>query len=144
MNETLKSDFGRICEMAYQAKTIEEASVALFYLYQLCAALGFDNEGVTVRDCDTNKRLPALHEAIWHGVASALYGSKIQIAAFRPVPVYSYRGRLIKVELRDIEHGTRLSVELDFNLGSLLEKTERNRSIALELKRSRCFKRGGF
>lgn len=134
MNETLKADFGKICEMAYRAKNVDEAAVAAFYLYQIFKQLNFDAGNIAVKYCELNQDLPEMQEAMWRGFSVALWASKCQIAAFRPVPVNSFRGRLIKVELREIEHAAWRGGDLDFNLGSLVEKTKHLHNSYNEIK----------
>lgn len=105
MNERLKADYQRICEMAYRARTVEEAEVPLFYTYLMCRQLGYDNSGIRLRcGAPAGGRLPLLHDAIWRGVATALWASPCQIYGFEPNEVFSFRGRLLKVEIRNVEH----------------------------------------
>lgn len=105
MDEKLKRDYQRICEAAYHAKNIEQAQVPLFYLYLICQQFDFDNSGISLR-CGTveGKARPLMQEALWCGVASCLWASPCHIVAFRPRPINSYRGRLLKIEIDGVEH----------------------------------------
>lgn len=136
MNELLKSDYGRICEMAHCAHSVEEASVVLFYVYQMCRQLGLDNDGLAVRFGEVS--LPGtsvLHEAIWTGVAEALWDSPAQIAAFRPVEARSYRGRLLRVDLCDVEHSVCHNAIISFSLDEIVKNIEIRRQAYSDLGR---------
>lgn len=127
MDEVLKSDYQRVCEMAYHSRTIEQAEVPLFYIYLMCQQLGFENHGLRVesgRPLSIVKILPPLHEAIWNGVAMALWASPCHIKSFTPSPVYSFSGRLLKVELRGILHDRYSYGGVDFDLANLVEYVE--------------------
>lgn len=120
--------------MAYRAKNVDEAAVAAFYLYQIFKQLNFDAENIAVKYCQLSQDLSIVHEALWRGFSVALWASKCQIAAYRPVPVCSYKGRLIKVELREIEHAAWRGGDIDFNLESLVEKTRHLHNSYNEIK----------
>ena len=125
MNEILKKDYQRICEMAYRAKSVEQAEVPLFYVYLICQQLGFDNTGIRIEDnSPCGRLLTTLHEAIWTGVARALRASPAHIRSFRPVEVYSFRSRLIKVELQGVEIGRPCQIDIDFDLEKLCKDVE--------------------
>lgn len=126
MNEILKKDYQRICEMAFRAKNVEQAEVPLFYVYLICQQLGFDNTGIRIEDSTPcGRKLTTLHEAIWTGVAKALRASPAHISSFRPVEVYSFRSRLIKVELQGVEIGRPCQIDLDFDLEKICKDVER-------------------
>ena len=126
MNEILKKDYQRICEMAYRAKSVEQAEVPLFYVYLICQQLGLDNTGIRIEEqSPCGRHLTTLHEAIWTGVARALRASPAHISSFRPVEVYSFRSRLIKVELQGVEVGRPCQIDIDFDLEKLCKDVER-------------------
>lgn len=136
MNELLKSDYGRICEMAHSVRSLEEASVVLFYVYQMCGQLGLENDGLAVRFGEVS--LPGtsvLHEAIWTGVSEALWDSPAQIAAFRPAEVRSYRGRLLRVDLCDVEHSVCHNAIISFSLDVIVKNIEIKRQAYSDLSR---------
>lgn len=126
MNETLKKDYQRICEMAFRAKNVEQAEVPLFYVYLICSQLGLDNTGIRIQNyTPCGRTLTTLHEAIWTGVAKALRASPAHINSFRPVEVYSFRSRLIKVELQGVEIGRPCQIDVDFDLENICADVER-------------------
>ena len=127
MNEILKKDYQRICEMAFRAKNVEQAEVPLFYVYLICQQLGLDNTGIRIEDNSPScgRSLSTLHEAIWTGVAKALRASPAHIRSFRPVEVYSFRSRLIKVELQGVEIGRPCQIDLDFDLEKICKDVVR-------------------
>ena len=49
-------------------------------------------------------RLPLVQEALWTGVATALWASPCHVLAFRLRPLRSFRGRLLKVAMTAVEH----------------------------------------
>lgn len=109
MNENIdnkmKDDYQRICEAAYHAQNLEQAEVALFYLYLMCEQLGLDNTGIALRcGAPQGAALPLVQEALWTGVATALWASPCHVLAFRPRPLRSFRGRLLKVAMTAVEH----------------------------------------
>lgn len=105
-NETLKDDYQRICDTAYRARSLKEAAPALFYTELMCRQLGYGNRGIVLRNGipDRLPEMDRLHAAIWLGVSTALWASPCKISVFRPVPVYSYKGRLLKVDLLNVEY----------------------------------------
>ena len=112
--------------MAYRAKSVEQAEVPLFYVYLICQQLGFDNTGIRIEDnSPCGRLLTTLHEAIWTGVARALRASPAHIRSFRPVEVYSFRSRLIKVELQGVQIGRPCQIDVDFDLENLCKDVER-------------------
>lgn len=126
MNEILKKDYQRICEMAFRAKSVEQAEVPIFYVHLICQQLGLDNTGIRIENYSPCGRpLSTLHEAIWTGVAKALRASPAHINSFRPVEVYSFRSRLIKVELQGVEVGRPCQIDVDFDLEKLCKDVER-------------------
>lgn len=130
MNERLKADYQRICEMAYRARTIEEAEVPLFYTYLMCRQLGYDNSGIRIKcGAAAGSGLPVLHDAIWRGVATALWASPCQIYGFEPVEVLSFRGRLLKVEIRNVEHNPLGGKYQSFDLEEICRSIESTRDL---------------
>lgn len=120
MDDKMKSDYLRICEMAYKAHDNGQASAALFYLYQMCGQLGLDNSGLRIEGGEPRKDgISVLHQAIWLGVGTALWASPCQIYGFRPSEVRSFRGRLLAVELNGVEHSPCGCQTLDFDLERL-------------------------
>ena len=112
--------------MAYRAKSVEQAEVPLFYVYLICQQLGFDNTGIRIEDnSPCGRLLTTLHEAIWTGVARALRASPAHISSCRPVEVYSFRSRLIKVELQGVQLGRPCQIDIDFDLENLCKDVER-------------------
>lgn len=117
----MQSDYKRIIEMCYKARNLQEAQVALFYAELLCEQLGFDNRGLTIDMgyCGRDTLKP-LHAAIWYGIGQALAASPSHICAFEPQRIDSFRGRLIKVELKFVVHSTKPIGVVDSNLKNLL------------------------
>ena len=122
MEKKLQNDYQRIIEMCYRARTVEEAQVALFYAELMCEQLGYDNEGLAFSGgYPMHGTMEPLHEAIWRGIGQALSASPSRIHAFEPERVNSYRGRLLKVELQNVEHCAKgAGAPVDSNLDSLL------------------------
>lgn len=121
--------------MAYRAKSVEQAEVPLFYVYLICQQLGFDNTGIRIEDYSPcGRSMSTLHEAIWTGVARALRASPAHISSFRPVEIYSFRSRLIKVELQGVQLGRPCQIDVDFDLEKLCKDVERLH-CALDLPR---------
>lgn len=125
MDAKIQADYKRIIEMCYKARNTQEAQVVLFYAELLCQQLGFDNSGLTIDMGYCGKdTLQPLHTAIWYGIGQALAASPCHISAFEPVRIDSYRGRLIKIELKFVIHSSKSSCVVDSNLKNLLSYVE--------------------